>query len=326
MNVAFQSNAFTRNLYKGLVEVTPIRCTDLPDEDNTAEGIMSGGGTDAYLLVAAVEGQWEQDVELLETKTYHDGVLGLLGAAHVGRSETAWSNVNKAVSDAKKRKTGKAVPYHVPSKWGKGGEAVWPEHAPFYLYVQDPATVRLVFTVMDDDVVGGGGPIGSAHRKLVDLIPLAKLSGQELVDRVKAKMMEKIKAGADPDSLDAIKWDSKGWSGVIPLTSKPYKKDKGGQMIIGAAAGAYVAGPVGAAVGGLLGSMYEGQVRGKIELRLRYVPIPPVDVQRKRYAVRVGVLYSCRFGKCALNTVLLAIIGKGRFAGSRLGRNVRQVS
>ena len=72
MNVAFVSSAFTRHLYKGLVEVKPIRCFDLPDEDDTAEGVLSGGGCDASLVVAAIEGTWKEDngsisMELIES-------------------------------------------------------------------------------------------------------------------------------------------------------------------------------------------------------------------------------------------------------------------
>ena len=293
MNVAFVSNAFTRHLYKGLVEVKPIRCYDLPDEDDTAEGVLSGGGVDASLLVAAIEGTWKEDIELLEKETYHDGVLGLLGAAHVGNSRTAWSNVNVHKSNATKRKTGTAIPYHIPSTWTRGGEAVWTDdEPPFYLYVQDPAQVRLVFTVMDEDVIGGGSPIGSAHKKLVNLIPFAKMSGQEIIDRLKGDLLEKLKNGQALNALEEgniLKLKSEGWRGTIRLTSKPRKKDKKGQMAIGAAAGAYLAGPVGAAVGAAFGSFYEGEVRGRVELQLRYLPFPPVDVKRTKHYVKGGL-------------------------------------
>ena len=54
---------------------------------------------------------------------------------------------------------------------GKGGTAVWENESPFYLYVQDPQTARLVFTLFDEDIIGGGHSIGSAHGKLIDLLP-----------------------------------------------------------------------------------------------------------------------------------------------------------
>ena len=62
MNVAFVSSAFTKNLYKGMVEVTPIQCSGLPEEDDGVERALSGGGVDACILVAAIEGQWKEDI------------------------------------------------------------------------------------------------------------------------------------------------------------------------------------------------------------------------------------------------------------------------
>ena len=50
------------------------------------------------------------------------------------------------------------------------------------------------------------------------------------------------------------------WTDSMKLTSKPKKKDKNSQIAAGAAAGAMVAGPAGAALGGLIGSIYEGDV------------------------------------------------------------------
>ena len=65
-NVAFLSTAYTRSLYKGVIEVTPLRASDLPDEDDAAESMLSGGGVDAALLVSVVEGAWKEDIEKLE--------------------------------------------------------------------------------------------------------------------------------------------------------------------------------------------------------------------------------------------------------------------
>ena len=84
----------------------PIQIVDLPDEEDTAKGLMSGGGTNAYLLVAAIEGQWKEGIKkTLQTHTYHDGVLGLTGAAHVRKSQMEWSNViiHKSGSKMKNR-------------------------------------------------------------------------------------------------------------------------------------------------------------------------------------------------------------------------------
>ena len=296
MNVAFVSPSFTRSLYDGLLEVKVSKIYDLPDDDDTAEGLMTGGGVDAALLVAAVEGQWKEDVEMLEKESYHEGVLGLQGAAHVGKSRTAWANVNENKSKNEARKNGRALPYHISSSWGKGGQAVYSDEPPFYLYIQDPSKVRLVFTVMDEDVVGDGSPVGSAHMQLTKLIPSAAIAGEDLVEKMKRELVAKIRAqGGDLEeaaknlSAEDLPDMGQSWEGEIKLTSKPRIKDKNGQVAMGVAAGAMVAGPVGAAAGALLGSMYEGQVRGRIVLGLRYMPLPPINVARKVYEVKGGL-------------------------------------
>ena len=291
LKVAFVSLSFTRQLYKGLVEVTVLKCTGLPEDDSATERFLSGSGVDACLLVAALEGSWKEDVQLLEKEQYHEGVLDLTGAAHVGRSSVAWAHTTEKKSQLNKRQRGVALPYHIPAGWGKGGQAVWPEPEPFYLYVQNPATARLIFTVFDADKVGIGKAVGSTHKRLAELIPQARLTFQQLVTDLKGELVEKVKAG-DLDSLDenaVIQLGAKSWQGELPLTSKPPKKDKTSQIVAGAAAGAYLAGPVGAAAGAVIGNFYEGQVQGRIELRLRYLPIPQVSVPRKKYRVLGGM-------------------------------------
>ena len=295
MDVAFTSNAFTRTLYKGLLQIKPIRAIGLPDEDNTIEGLTTGGGTDAYLSVAALEGKWEEDVRMLEKEQYHQGVRDLSGAAHVGRSTTAWANVNENKSKAAKKKTGKALPYHIPSGWGRDGQAVWPDDEdPFYLYLQDPASARLIFSLMDDDVVGEGSVVGSAHRRLSDLIPEATLKPQELIDKLKGEMLAQIKDGNFEDidlssELSKVKLGARTWEGTIKLTSKPKLENKNGQIAMGVAAGAALAGPMGAAVGGALANMYEGEIKGRVEMQISYLPFPPTAVERQKYIVLGGM-------------------------------------
>ena len=294
MNVAFCSTAFTRNLYKGLVEVTPLRCEGLPDEDDTVESVMTGGGVDAALLVAVVEGQWKEDLDLLKQE-YHEGVLDLSGSAHVGRSSTAWSNVNEHKSQAAKKKTGKALPYHIPKTWTKHAQAVWADEEPFYLYIQDPANARLVFTLFDDDVVGGGSAIGSVNKPLSQLLPQVKYSQEALVKKIKEDIIQKIKRGeVDPANVDeevakAVNTGIQAWEGELKLTSKPRLKNKNGQVALGMAVGAMVAGPAGMAAGAVLGNLYEGQVMGRVFVRLRYLPIPQLSFERKRYNVLGGL-------------------------------------
>jgi hypothetical protein len=304
MNVAFVSSAFTRYLYKGVLAITPVRVTDLPDEDNGVESVLTGGGVDASLMVAAVEGSWQEDVKMLEQQEYHQGVADLTGAVHVGKSRTAWSNVDENTAKRVLKKTGRSVPYHVRSTWGKGGQAIWGEdEEPFYLYVQDPATVRLVFTVNDDDVVGPGSVVGSTHRKLADLIPQARLSLPALMELLKSKLKQKIERGEYSveeliknsnnitTPVGQVGWDVLQWEGELKLNSKPRLDNKNGQVMMGVAAGAALAGPVGAALGGLVGTMYEGEVRGRIRAKIRYLPIPPADsnLPRKKYQVLGGL-------------------------------------
>ena len=291
LNVAFVSAAFARQLYKGVVEITVQKCTGLPEDDSGTERLLTGNGADACVLVAAVEGSWEEDIKLLEKEQYHEGVLDLTGAAHVGRTSTAWANVDERKSQQSKRQRGKATPYHIPGGWGRGGQAIWPEEEPFYLYVQDPATVRLVMTVLDADRVGSGKAIGSTYKRLSELIPQATLSSEDLIKSMKVELMEAAKKG-EIDLLDdntKIQLGAKSWQGALKLTSKPRKKDKNSQILAGAAAGAYVAGPVGAAAGAFIGSMYEGQVQGSIHMMIRYLPIPPAPVKRKEYSVKGGM-------------------------------------
>lgn len=73
--MAFLSSTYTRSLYSGIVEVTPLKATDLPDEDDAAESVMTGGGVDATLLVGVVEGAWEEDVKMLEKEQFHNGYV-----------------------------------------------------------------------------------------------------------------------------------------------------------------------------------------------------------------------------------------------------------
>ena len=290
LSVAFLSPSFTRNLYKGLIQVTPIKCTDLPDEDSAAESLMTGGGVDAYLLVAVVEGKWKEDLDVITKARYHSGVRDLQGCAHVGRSSTAWSNVDERQAKVNARQ-GKGGAYHVKSSWGKGGQAIWDGEEPFYLYVQDPADATLVFTVVDDDVVGEGDVVGSAHRKLRDLIPAA--TKDDPVAAMKEALLAKLQSeNKGPDEVDKLSGRSlaeavlQEWEGDVKLTSKPTKKDKGGQTAQAAVVGAMVAGPMGAAVGAAVGQLYEGEIRGKVSARIRYLPIPKVDVDRPKYKVK----------------------------------------
>eukprot|EP00536_Pseudo-nitzschia_multiseries_P004560 jgi/Psemu1/253724/estExt_Genewise1Plus.C_760053 len=298
MNVAFVSSAFTRNLYSGMVEVTPIECNDLPEDDDTLEKVASGNGVDACVMCAVVEGAlWKEDLKVLDKEPNHNGIFSLSGSAHVGRSRTAWANVNVNKSNASKRKTGKGLPYHIPKAFLKPSKAIWPEdERPFYLYVQDPANVRLVVTLFDDDVIGSGSVISSTSVDLRELMPRV---GEDLVETIKNDMIQKIIAQAretgETPPIDAgdlndkisgaikevVEKDYK-WEGELKMTTKPKLENKNSQIATGAAAGAMVAGPLGAAAGAAFGAFYEGPAKGKAKLRLRYLPVPPGPPQNAR--------------------------------------------
>lgn len=53
--------------------MTPLRASDLPDEDDAAESLITGGGVDTALLVSVVEGAWKEDITKLEKEVYHNG-------------------------------------------------------------------------------------------------------------------------------------------------------------------------------------------------------------------------------------------------------------
>jgi hypothetical protein len=294
MDVAFVSQAFTNNFYQGLVEITPLSCQGLPDEDDGLESLMTGGGVDACVMVAAVEGKWEEDIELLNQE-YHEGILDLSGATHIGKSSTAWANVDEKKSMREKKKSGKQPPYHVRKSWGKDASAVWPEPSPFYLYIQKPSEARLLFSLCDDNVMSQPKPLYSTHVPLSKLLPQVRYSQDEIVTKLKNEIIEKIKRGEiDADKIDeevskAVNADAQAWEGDLKMTSKPRIKNKNSQLALAVAAGAMVAGPAGAAVGAALGSMYEGQVKGRIKLRLRYLPIPKTDSRRDHYVVTGGM-------------------------------------
>ena len=360
MNVAFLSQEFTKSLYKGLVEITPLEASDLPDEvketklsrrpdDDSNDGksstigvvetLATGDGVDACILCAAVESSGvPEDLDVLKQKR-HAGVWELSGAAHVGRTETAWSNVREPKSRQAAKRDGKALPYHVPSGWGRPAKAIWPESSNddkaeadstsnkrnvlpgnhdfrYYVYVQDPSTVRLLFTLQDDDVIGNGTPISSTSIQLSQYLPQVKYTQEELIEKVKSQVMAKIKSGElnDPTTI-ALLTGSSGddgnlpskralddhimtllsqnlgdWEGDLKLDVAPPRASKNDQMALGAAAGAWLAGPVGAAAGAAVGLLYDGPPRGVLKVRMRYLPIISAPSRKKqRYEVFGGM-------------------------------------
>lgn len=314
LDVAYSSPLYARQLYRGVLALHVERVTDLPSESEnvgTVERLVSGAGVDACVLAAVVEGAWLPDVERLEQSADdqhdHTGVADLTGAAHVVRTRTCWASVDAARAEQSARKNGVPLPHHVPAAagWGQpGAAAVWPaSELPLYLYVQEPASARLVLTVVDDDALlafGQGGnanananAVGSTHRKLSDLIPQVALPPAQLVQHLKERVLEDVArrvgnntngedgpvdaAAAVSAALDAATTAQLGacceWRGALPLTTKPRQRDKNGRMWAGAAAGAVLAGPWGAAAGAAVANWYERPVRGVVHVRLRYRPL-----------------------------------------------------
>ena len=94
---------------------------------------------------------------------------------------------------------------------------------------------------VDDGIIvtgaglGEGSAIGSAHQKLTNLIPQARLKHSEYVQSLKAEVMEQLKnkdlSELDLESeLSKVNLGARTWEGTIKLTSKPRKKDKKGQV------------------------------------------------------------------------------------------------
>jgi len=310
-NVAFQSAAFAKCLYRGIVEIVVKNATDLPDEDDNVQSLLSGGGVDPYLLTAVVEGDAvSSDVQTLADR-FSGGVVDLQSSAHLARSKTAWSNVNEkqAKNNVEKNRqiggSNYSTGYYIASSWGRGGQAIWLDEPPLYLYVRDPLQAWVVCTLMDEDLYSTDDVIGSVAMKLSDIFPKATFakSNAVLVGAAKKVLLDKLKTATATKQLDVntslVLTDNdilntivQRWEGVLPLKSKPKKKDKKGQIALGAAVGAYVAGPAGAAVGGILGSFFEEGVRGKLGLHMRYLPIPTMDLsKRKRYEVQGQQIY-----------------------------------
>jgi hypothetical protein len=184
-----------------------------------------------------------------------------------------------------------------------GSQAIWPENelrseSPIYLYVQDPSAARIVLTVMDDDrivlnsnnndnmnVNTNGRPVGLTYKKLTELIPQAGWTPTKYIQEMKQRVLKEIEQGQIGSSTsidDIIRQKIQEtttmnfvWEGSIPLLRKPRKQDKGNQRLLGAVAGAAIAGPMGAATGAVLASLYESPVSGQIHCKIKYTPLPP---------------------------------------------------
>lgn len=128
---------------------------------------------------------------------------------------------------------------------GKEGTAEWDkEQECFYLYVKDPSQAQLALTVFDEEVAKEDLALGAASLKLTSVL---KPGGSDKQRR---------------------------WEGWVPLTWRP-AETRENAVQIGAVAGAVVAGPMGAAAGGLIGSLMKKPVQGQVRLELTYTPMTP---------------------------------------------------
>lgn len=129
------------------------------------------------------------------------------------------------------------------------GSAKWLEDEPvLYLYVKDPARAQLALTVFDEEVgIASDIVLGATSRHLRDLV------------------------ATDADAS----LEKRSWSGWLPLTWRP-EETRDNAMLLGTVAGAAVAGPVGAAAGGVLASTFlKKPVQGQIFVELTYTPLTP---------------------------------------------------
>ena len=239
------------------------------------------------------------DIDIL-TSTFSNGVKDLKSSVHVGRSSTAWSNkglnrladdfdsdggdnnekVLSSTSNSKTRYIGETSTFGFNRK---GAKARWIQEAPFYLYVTNPGDASVLFSIMDEELLGQDVCIGSG---------VVKLSS---VFNFDVGVQEKEKARGEHHSIKV----------TLRLTSKPPAKSKRGQILAGATAGAALGfGLPGAIIGGFAASQYEDRnVRGECDVELKYVPIASsveLEAQRKKHEIR-SCLDTIDWAKCMGN-------------------------
>ena len=240
VDVAFMSEAFAADNYKGRLQVTLLEADELePARGGIEQAALTGGEPDPYVLFALEEGDGTAAAE---------GAVGVKRAVDVARSATCWSRQQGGGDH--------------PS--GSKGRAVWTGGESVYLYVKDLGKSQLAFTMMDEEY--GLAPdlcIGAASTPLRTLFPRSLARAREASSR-NARMRDA--------ALAALTDEAEEWTGWQPLLWRP-EETVGGATMAGATTGAFIAGPMGAAVGGFIGSMWKKGVKGRVQLRLRYQPI-----------------------------------------------------
>jgi len=240
-DVAFMSEAFAREIYAGRLEVRLVEAKELTEQEGLAQAVISGSQRDPYVVFAMNEENAQGPKE---------GAIGLGRAVDRARSSTAWS---KSLADQSKDRLDKSLaglsslfqgtPADKEAEVGEGEYAKWPDDEVISLYVKDPSRAQLALTVFDEEVGMPDIPLGATSVHLADLLDPA------------GAMVE-----------------TRSWSGWLPLTWRP-EETQDGTVQLGVVAGAAVAGPMGAAAGAIVGSMFKKPVQGQLRLELRYTPL-----------------------------------------------------
>mmetsp|Transcript_34102 Transcript_34102/g.78720 ORF Transcript_34102/g.78720 Transcript_34102/m.78720 type:complete len:427 (-) Transcript_34102:1636-2916(-) len=266
LNVAFMSTAYTASLYAGVLQATAVSCSDLPDDRETAESLLTGSGVDAYILAAILEDDRSDKTETeAVAKKFGEGVVALETCSHVGRSTTVWANWKEGKNDYREGPSNRA--YYEPSTWTRGGKAFWgPNETTMNIYVSNPLKSTLVLSICDEDRTKEDEVVGSTAVRLTSLLKIGKQNvGKAIFGKALANVRAKTGTGetkvGDEYLTDANSDNVAEWEGDIKMTSRPRKKDKGGNIATGVAVGAMVAGPMGAAAGALVGNLIEEQVK-----------------------------------------------------------------
>jgi len=148
-DVAFISQTFTRSLYRGVLQVSVLECTELPQEQDAAQKVLSGDAPDAYCLLAIVEGREKEDKEMIENR-FNSGVKELQRSSCIARTTTVWSN------NSNTEETGNNF-----KKTKKDSVSSWGKNESHYLYTQDPNEAVLALSIMDEEVMADDKVIGS---------------------------------------------------------------------------------------------------------------------------------------------------------------------
>lgn len=124
----------------------------------------------------------------------------------------------------------------------KKGCVSWGPDECHTLYIKDPNLAQLAFTVFDEEIMKADEPLGAASVKIEDLL---KFNGTDT---------------------------ERTWTGWVPLSWRPSETVDNAKMI-GAMAGMWMGGPLGAAAGGFVGSLIKKGVQGKVKLEIKYIPM-----------------------------------------------------